>query len=512
MRRQRDRPSRPLDRLGTAQPAGGQEGAAAARSSPTGARRAARSRCSQRARAGAGPARDLRRRSPDTPRRCRVAGPGETSVCSASRRAAAPSPAYMSASIASRASRSRSDFCGLRRPAASRFATALDHAPRAISSWASASRSASSDVVGDRRRLDPVAHRRHRVLDETGGGRVQLGTPRRCEPVVDRRTRERVRELDEPSVPDEPVASASSSVTSSAPARGPAPSAAERARRASPPPRAADDVGPAALELPLDQLRVRARRGQRARLVDPVARVRRLPEHGAGVQRVAPGVFVQPAGGLRRHRHAELCTEHGHVLARQRAERHGRRELAPTVGKTVVAHRHQDQHRAPGEPAGGEQQRAERVGVRQVGVVDDHDAPVIARGGGHRLEQIHAHGDVLRGPDRAPAARPQQLVREREPHVGLRLVAARAQPRNRVELVQEALDQGALPDARIAIDHDRPRAPAVDAVEGGAQRSELLVATDENVMHTAKRSGGHATRGFPWGERSIGSVWSRSDR
>ena len=342
-------------------------------------------------------------------------------------------------------------------------------------------------VVGDGRRFDAVAHDRHRVLDQSRRGRVQLGPPRRRERVIDRRARQRVRELDQPAGPDQPgrdrLVERHEFGLRQFEHHAQRRAHAERRRGLE----QADDIRLAALQPALDELCVRAGRGQRARLVEPVAGVGRLAQHGARVQRVAPGVLVEATSGLRRHRHAELSPEHGDVLAGQRAERHRWREFAPALGQGVVADRQQDQDRALREPAGREQQRAERVGVGQVSVVDDHHAPVIARGRRHRLQQLHAHGDVLRGTDRAPAARPEQLIRECEAHVGLGLVTARAQSRNPFEFAQKALHQRALPDAGLAFDDDRSRTLAADVVEGRAQRGELILATDEDVVHDSER-------------------------
>jgi len=95
-----------------------------------------------------------------------------------------------------------------------------------------------------------------------------------------------------------------------------------------------------------------------------------------------------------------------------------------------------DERAARQQPAGGEQQRPQRLGIGQVRVIHDHDGGSVVRDRADQLQQLQAQCHMAAGSQRlAPTARgAEQLVGQRERHMGLRFVTARTQDPRGVEL------------------------------------------------------------------------------
>ena len=189
-----------------------------------------------------------------------------------------------------------------------------------------------------------------------------------------------------------------------------------------------------------DQVRERARRGQRALGVVP--RVgRQLGQQRPGVQRAAGGVLAQAPGHARGERDAALRGERGQRAGAERPEPQARAEVA--VGEpaqavrqaagVLVAHDHDHEHRVGDEPPRGEQQRAQRREVGPVRVVDDHEHRPVVLQPAEQLEHAEADVDVV-------VARRRQL--------GLGQHLGRRRPRDARQLVDDAvgqLDLGLVP-------------------------------------------------------------------
>ncbi len=466
----------------------------AERPSPTGARRGRAPGAPTRARAGAGPARGRRRRSPGTPRTLSRREPGETSVCSRVARRGAV------ARVHQRLDRLQGEALALgllRAQAAGREEVRHRARPRAARHLVVGERLEIREqgIVGDRRRLDAVAHRGHRVLDEAGRGRVQLGAPRRREPIVDRRTRERVRELDQPPVPERPVASASSSV-SSGPARGPARSPAERARRASPPPRAGGRprAGSARAGAGSAARTSAAREAGAARGASGPHRAPRgaPPARAADCPRCARGAGARPAASSapRGAPSAETCS----------------RVNGPSVtdGASLT------------QPSGRPSSRtARRISTglcasRRAANSSARSESASARWASSTTTTHPWSPAPTSSPPGAPcprlhAARPRSRCRRTSGAAGPRARTARETPtRRRSRAAAEALRarSGNARPARSSRCRPRPRPrpcarPRDGRLERRAQRRELLLPPDEDVMHEAKASRENATRDFP---------------
>ena len=148
-----------------------------------------------------------------------------------------------------------------------------------------------------------------------------------------------------------------------------------------------DDVGGTAIEALADELRVRLRHRQRAVLVLPPGVIGQLAQDGPSVQGIARRVLPEPARSLRRHVDAEGGAQRRDVRGREGPDRQHaagrpRCELAPTLRKRLFgrsAHDQDDHGATCDEPAGGEQQRAQRFGVDEVRVVAEDDARPVFR-------------------------------------------------------------------------------------------------------------------------------------
>ena len=134
------------------------------------------------------------------------------------------------------------------------------------------------------------------------------------------------------------------------------------------------------------------------------------------------------------------------------------------------------------QPAGGEQQRSQRLGVDQMRVVDDDDAWRLLRVRADQLQQLEADRDVAPRAQRiaAAAVAAEQLVGHREGHVGLGFVAARAQDPGGRQLREEALDERRLADAGLALHEQDLRTPGRCLGERIVEHPELGLPAHED--------------------------------
>jgi hypothetical protein len=119
------------------------------------------------------------------------------------------------------------------------------------------------------------------------------------------------------------------------------------------------------------------------------------------MQGAAACVLPEAAGGVRSHGNAERQAELGDMRWGERPEcQYATGELSPSLGKRVVrgaAHDQQNERTAGEQPASGEQQRAQRLGVDQVSVIHDNDAWRVVRPRADQLQQLEANRDVPAG-------------------------------------------------------------------------------------------------------------------
>ena len=294
-----------------------------------------------------------------------------------------------------------------------------------------------------------------------------------------------------------------------------------------------------------------ARAGQR----DRAARLRQRPvgepvvEQVAHEQRVAARALDQHLDEVgRRRRRGEADLE----VRRDRAGGQPReRDLLALPPHAEVVHEGGDGRFAvrPGRPERADQQQpgglataqqrrdqVERGVVGPVQVLEHQDH---RRGGAERVERLehlaqhprprralggvadrHAHGPGLEQPreldqpgrralrqhadDRVPLRAARELaqrLQHRQVRLDLATVAqalADAQQRARAGLGEEGVDEGALPDARLAADHHRAPAPRLRGGERRAQPRELVVPADRcRALGLDDRRGGRR------GERGV---------
>ena len=163
----------------------------------------------------------------------------------------------------------------------------------------------------------------------------------------------------------------------------------------------------------------------------------------------------------------------------------GRRQLSHAVRerpRVVLADDEQGQDTIGGQPAQGEEQRAQRSGVGPLRVIDDDHHGLRGLQGTEVVEQMKSGVDLARlTAEHVPQqpGRAQQLVQQREFDVRFGLQRLSGDDVRVAESLEQAVHERRLADSRLAFHQHDPRRPGSRIAIGLAKLRQFDTATHE---------------------------------